>query len=119
MRGRCAGATPSHARSMSLLRGAREPADDRRLVERPALAGRRADLVGDRAHRLEVVGRGGGEARLDDVDAQPRQCRATSSFSAEVIVAPGDCSPSRSVVSKMRTWVLVVVMAWLIRWGRR
>lgn len=30
-------------------------------------------------------------------------CRAMSSFSFDVIVAPGDCSPSRSVVSKMRT----------------
>jgi len=29
--------------------------------------------------------------------------RATTSFCALVIVAPGDCSPSRSVVSKMRT----------------
>src|SRR5690606_3330041 len=29
--------------------------------------------------------------------------RATSSFSAEVSVAPGDCSPSRRVVSKIRT----------------
>ena len=29
--------------------------------------------------------------------------RATSSFSAEVIVAPGDCSPSRKVVSKIFT----------------
>ena len=28
---------------------------------------------------------------------------ATSSFSDEVIVAPGDCSPSRRVVSKIRT----------------
>ncbi len=31
------------------------------------------------------------------------RARATSSFSAEVSVAPGDCSPSRSVVSKNRT----------------
>lgn len=29
--------------------------------------------------------------------------RAISSFSSEVRVAPGDCSPSRRVVSKMRT----------------
>ena len=30
-------------------------------------------------------------------------CFATASFSATFIVAPGDCSPSRSVVSKIRT----------------
>lgn len=29
--------------------------------------------------------------------------RAISSFSEDVKVAPGDCSPSRRVVSKMRT----------------
>ena len=29
--------------------------------------------------------------------------RATPSFSVGVMAAPGDCSPSRSVVSKMRT----------------
>src|ERR1700756_4790342 len=29
---------------------------------------------------------------------------ATSSFSSCVMVAPGHCSPSRKVVSKMRTW---------------
>jgi len=29
--------------------------------------------------------------------------RATSIFSAEVMLAPGDCSPSLKVVSKMRT----------------
>gem|GEM_PF-4480448 len=29
--------------------------------------------------------------------------RATPAFSREVMVAPGDCSPSRRVVSKMRT----------------
>ncbi len=33
--------------------------------------------------------------------------RASSSFSAEVIVAPGDCSPSRKVVSKIRDVVIV------------
>jgi hypothetical protein len=32
---------------------------------------------------------------------------AISSFSAAVMVAPGDCSPSRSVVSKIRTCGMV------------
>jgi len=44
---------------------------------------------------------------------------AISSFSAEVIVAPGDCSPSRSVVSKIRTCVLVIVVSRVTRWDRR
>ena len=35
--------------------------------------------------------------------------RATSSFSADVIVAPGHCSPSRSVVSKIRTYPSVML----------
>jgi hypothetical protein len=39
-----------------------QAADDRAL-----------DLLGDRPHRLEVAGRGDREARLDDVDAQPRE----------------------------------------------
>src|SRR3989442_12983234 len=33
-------------------------------------------------------------------------CRAISSFSSTLRVAPGDCSPSRSVVSKIRTWFI-------------
>lgn len=32
-------------------------------------------------------------------------CRAMSSFSLEVMVAPGDCSPSLRVASNMRTWL--------------
>ena len=35
---------------------------------------------------------------------------ATSSFSSKVMVAPGHCSPSRSVVSKMKTWSLSEVV---------
>ncbi|MNL38310.1 hypothetical protein D3C87_1605130 [compost metagenome] len=36
---------------------------------------------------------------------------ATCSFSSSVIVAPGDCSPSRSVVSKMKTRSLLLLLA--------
>jgi hypothetical protein len=45
-----------------LLRRPRKAADDGSL-----------DLPGDRLHGLEVAGRGDREARLDDVDAQPRE----------------------------------------------
>ena len=115
-RGRCgcAGAAPAHALPRVLdvrLRGARERADDRRVVQRPALPaphrpGRRS---------LRTAARSSGEAAgkpasMTSTPSRASAC-ATSSFSAEVIVAPGDCSPSRSVVSKIRTWVLVVVMA--------
>jgi hypothetical protein len=42
-------------------------------------------------------------------------CRAMRSFSSRVIEAPGDCSPSRKVVSKMMS---LSVMVWLSRgWG--
>ena len=43
-----------------------------------------------------------------------RSARAISSFSARFMLAPGDCSPSRSVVSKMTTRFgsLDVDMAW-------
>src|SRR3569833_1128868 len=48
---------------------------------------------------------------------------ATCSFSSSVIVAPGLCSPSRSVVSKMKTWslllsVVVVVISVFLSRGR-
>jgi len=63
--------------------------------------------VGDRLHGLEITVARGGEAGFDDVHAQPLSWRAMRSFSSRVIEAPGDCSPSRKVVSKMmslRSW---------------
>jgi hypothetical protein len=42
--------------------GARQAGDHRSM-----------DLAGDRLHGFEVAGRGDREARLDDVDAQPRE----------------------------------------------
>lgn len=41
---------------------------------------------------------------------------AISSFSAWVIVAPGDCSPSRSVVSKIKTWSVMSAVPELLSW---
>jgi hypothetical protein len=40
------------------------------------------DRLGDRADRLEVAGRGGGEAGLDDVDRMRSSWRAMRSFSS-------------------------------------
>jgi hypothetical protein len=54
-----------------------------------------ADRGRDRAHGLEIARAGVRKTRLDDVHAHAR------SFSSRVMVAPGLCSPSRSVVSKM------------------
>jgi len=51
--------------------------------------------------RVEITVRGDREAGLDDVDAQLDQAWATSSFSPMFMLQPGDCSPSRSVVSKI------------------
>ena len=42
--------------------------------------------------------------------------RAMRSFSSRVIEAPGDCSPSRKVVSKMMTLSDMVVCSWIERW---
>jgi hypothetical protein len=44
---------------------------------------------------IEIAGRGGGEAGLDDIDPHAaRSWRATRSFSSLVMEAPGLCSPS-------------------------
>ena len=72
------------------LAAAGQAADDRAL-----------DVAGDLADRLEVARRGDGKAGLDHVDAQFDERWATSIFSARFMLAPGDCSPSRSVVSKI------------------
>jgi hypothetical protein len=55
---------------------------------------------------LCVARRGGGEARLDDVDPQGGERLGDAQLGLSVIEKPGACSPSRSVVSKMRIWVM-------------
>ena len=62
-----------------------------------------ADLGRDELHRFEVAGGRDREPGLDNVDAQMLQGVAMRIFSSTVIAAPGDCSPSRRVVSKMCT----------------
>ncbi len=54
-------------------------------------------------HRLEVAGRGDREAGLDHVDPELPSWWAISSFSWVFSEIPGDCSPSRNVVSKIST----------------
>jgi hypothetical protein len=92
MRPRFACFTASAQRSMSLQGRARQAAITAFLGP-----------LGDLAHRLEVAVGGDRETGFDDIDAHARRAvSATSSFSSKVMVAPGHCSPSRSVVSKIR-----------------
>ena len=65
---------------------------------------------GDRLHRLEVAVARGREAGLDHVDLQPLELARDAQLLVLVIEAPGDCSPSRKVVSKMIS-LSVMVMA--------
>ena len=75
-----------------LLGGPRQPADDRAL-----------HLPRDRLHGLEVAGRG--DRKPASITSTPSRASwwAISSFSCLFSDMPGDCSPSRSVVSKIRT----------------
>jgi hypothetical protein len=52
------------------------------------------DDLRDFLDSLEIAIRGDRKSGLDDITA-------TLSFSSRFMAAPGDCSPSRSVVSKM------------------
>ena len=59
-------------------------------------------LPGDRLHGLEIARRGDGEAGLDHVDAEVlERLGDLQLFGRGSCSHPGDCSPSRSVVSKM------------------
>ena len=73
-----------------LLAGAREAADHGAF-----------DLARDRLHRLEVARRGDRKARLDHVHAQPRELVGDLQLFLRFSEIPGDCSPSRRVVSKI------------------
>ena len=70
--------------------------------------------------RPQMLGPGTSRATASTLSKSPREAagkpasmtstpssaraRATRSFSGRVMLQPGDCSPSRSVVSKIRTW---------------
>src|SRR5580704_8267884 len=104
MRGRAARFTASHARSMSpRLARARPQMIGGSLDGRPSTT-----RVPTFSAIVRTAARSSGEAagKPASMTSTPRRAsaRATSSFSGDVIVAPGDCSPSRSVVSKIRTY---------------
>ena len=63
--------------------------------------GRAADIAGDLADRLESPGEAIGKPASITSTPSSTRAWATSIFSARFMLAPGDCSPSRSVVSKM------------------
>jgi hypothetical protein len=77
---------------MSALAGAGQAADD-------ALG----DDLGDLAHRLEVAVEAIGKPASITSTFISSRILASSSFSSSDMEAPGDCSPSRMVVSKMIT----------------
>ena len=59
--------------------------------------------LGDLVDRGEIALGGDREAGLDDVDAHLVEQLGDFELLSCVMVAPGHCSPSRKVVSKMRT----------------
>jgi hypothetical protein len=67
-------------------------------------------LLGDFGHGLEVTVGGNRKACLDDVDAHLVEDLGDLQLLSSVMEAPGDCSPSRKVVSKMKTWSLSVAV---------
>ena len=92
MRGRSAWRTASHARSTSL----------KPVRESPAMIGPRTALAiasTESKSPSEAIG------KPASITSTPRRasCSAISSFSATSSEIPGDCSPSRSVVSKILT----------------
>ena len=73
-----------------------QAADDRAVVA--------THLLGDPLYGGEVTRTGERESRLDHIHTKSRaNCWAMASFSSRLRLAPGDCSPSRRVVSKIRT----------------
>ena len=91
MRERSAFCNASHARSIS-----------------PSLHRANPQMIGPRmvVAISRTASKSPGEAigKPASITSTPREARAwaTSSFSPKFILAPGDCSPSRSVVSKIR-----------------
>ena len=60
------------------------------------------DLAGDLLDRREIVRAAGKPASMMSTFSRS-SCLANSSFCSDVSEKPGDCSPSRNVVSKIRT----------------
>ena len=101
MRGRFAAFTPSHAASMS---DAFARANPQIMGGSPLGVSSETPTV---AAMLWTASKSPGEAagKPASITSTPSRAKlsAMRSFSALVMVAPGDCSPSRRVVSKMRT----------------
>ena len=97
MRGRTAWRTASAQRSISLNAARARPATEARLT---LLA------MAETASKSPSDAMGKPASMTSTPSASSRS--ATSSFSSKVMVAPGDCSPSRRVVSKMMTRFLLV-----------
>ncbi|MNQ72623.1 hypothetical protein D3C85_873320 [compost metagenome] len=104
MRLRSAGASASAARAMSrsLARDSEQMVDSRTA---PAIA------------RIDSKSPCEAAAKPASITStfMRSSCLAMRSFSSRVMEAPGDCSPSRKVVSKMMSRLLVVMAApgWL------
>ena len=56
---------------------------------------------GHRLHGVKIAVRGDGEAGFQTSTPRRSSCCPRRSFSSTFMLQPGDCSPSRSVVSKM------------------
>jgi hypothetical protein len=99
MRGLFAWRTASQQRSMSLRLARASP---------QIVAFRACFAISETAAKSpsEAMGK---PASMMSTPISSRRC-AISSFSSWLMVAPGDCSPSRSVVSKIRTRFLSVVI---------
>ena len=103
MRGCLAPLTPFHAASMSFfVQRARPQMIGGSACGRPATG-----ACPTSAAMACTAARSSGDAAGNpaSITSTPSRAsaRATSSFSAEVIDAPGACSPSRRLVSKIRT----------------
>ncbi len=100
-RGRAAVRTPSHA-SFKSSTFARAKAQIIGGSARPSAA---CCPTSDAMPRTAFKSSGDAAGKPASMTSTPTRdnMRATSSFCAAVMVAPGACSPSRKVVSKMRT----------------
>ena len=103
IRGLALGLTASQQRSMSLGRARASP----QMVGPSTLSA--ITFTASKSPSDEI----GNPASMISTPISARSC-ATSIFSAVFILAPGDCSPSRSVVSKIRMYLLSIGLSAII-----
>ena len=82
---------------------ARREFDVIRVAARQAADDRAVDFARHCRDALEVPARGRREAGLDDIHAEFSERACHAQLLGRVMLQPGDCSPSRSVVSKIST----------------